>query len=142
MFYHRDIGSSPYINYLTFDQYLKPAPNLYALINIGLLELMHAGIRTEMIWKNNKKPYGFGLDLAKVQKRETVGTFRLKNEHFNTYLASIYYDLQNDWIIKVDGGKYLAGDFGSTISIERTFNNGWDIVSYATQLLASVTVKK
>ena len=132
MFYHRDIGSSPYINYLTFDQYLKPAPNLYALINIGFLELMHAGIRTEMIWKNNKKPYGFGLDLAKVQKRETVGTFRLKNEHYSTYLASIYYDLPNDWVVKIDAGKYLAGDLGSTISIKRTFNNGWQFGAYAT----------
>ena len=45
MYYHRDIGSRPYINYLTFDQYLKPMPNLYALINVGILELMHAGIR-------------------------------------------------------------------------------------------------
>ena len=30
MYYHRDIGSTPYINYLTFDQYLKPMPNLYS----------------------------------------------------------------------------------------------------------------
>ena len=132
MYYHRDIGSRPYINYLTFDQYLKPMPNLYALINVGILELMHAGIRTEIIWKNNKKPYGFGLDLAKVQKRETDGTLRLKNERYSTYLASIYYDLPNDWIVKIDTGKYLAGDLGSTISIKRTFNNGWQFGAYAT----------
>ena len=80
MYYHRDIGSRHYINYLTFDQYLKPMPNLYTLINIGILELMHAGIRTEMIWKNNKKPYGFGLDLAKVRKEKLLVTFLLKNE--------------------------------------------------------------
>ena len=132
MYYHRDIGSSLYINYLTFDQYLKPMPNLYTLINIGILELMHAGIRTETIWKNNKKPYGFGLDLAKVQKRETYGTFRLKNEHYSTYLASLYYDLPNDWLVKIDAGRYLAGDLGSTISLKRTFNNGWQIGAYAT----------
>ncbi len=132
MYYYRDIASSPYINYLTFDHYLKPIPNLYAIINIGLLELMHAGVRTEIIWKNNKKQYGFGLDLAKVQKRETVGTFRLKNEQYSTYLASIYYDLPNDWIVKIDTGKYLAGDLGSTISIKRTFNNGWQFGAYAT----------
>ena len=93
---------------------------------------MHAGVRAEVIWKNNTKPYGFGLDIAQVQKRDTNARFKLKNEHFDTYLASIYYDLQNDWIIKVDGGKYLAGDFGSTISIKRTFNNGWEIGAYAT----------
>ncbi len=132
MYYHRDISANLFINYLTLNQYWKPYSNLYALVNIGFLELMHAGIRAEVIWKNNKKPYGFGMDIAQVQKRDTDGRFKLKNEHFNTYLASIYYDLPNDWIIKVDGGKYLAGDFGSTISIKRTFNNGWEFGAYAT----------
>ena len=132
MYYHRDISSNLFINYLTLDQYLKLSSNLYALVNIGFLELMHAGVRAEVIWKNNKKPYGFGLDIAQVQKRGTDGGFKLKNEHFNTYLASVYYDLQNDWIIKIDGGRYLAGDFGSTISIKRSFNNGWEFGAYAT----------
>ena len=132
MHYHRDISNSLFVNYLTLNQYFKASPNLYGLVNIGFLELMHAGARAEVIWKNNKKPYGFGVDVAQVQKRETDGRFKLKNEHFNTYLASIYYDLPNDWILKVDGGKYLAGDFGSTISIKRTFNNGWEIGAYAT----------
>ena len=50
MHYHRDIGSNLYIG-ISLDQYLKPTPNLYALVNIGILELMHAGIRTEIIWK-------------------------------------------------------------------------------------------
>ncbi len=140
MHYHRDISNSLFINNLTLDQYFKPSPNFYALLNIGFLEMMYAGVRAEVIWKNNKKPYGLGLDIAQVQKRATNGRLKLKNEHFNTYLASIYYDLQNDWIIKVDGGKYLAGDYGSTISIERTFNNGWEIGAYAT--LTDVPFKK
>ncbi len=132
MHYHRDIGSNLYINYLTLNQFLKPLPNLYALVNLGILELMYSGIRSEVIWKNNKKPYGLGLDFAQVQKRGTNGDFQLKNEHYNTYLASIYYDLPNNWVVKLDAGKYLAGDFGSTISISRTFNNGWEFGGYAT----------
>ena len=132
MHYHRDIGSNLYINYLTLNQFLKPHPNLYALVNIGVLELMYSGIRSEVIWKNNKKPYGLGLDFAQVQKRGTNGTFELKNERYNTYLASIYFDLPNNWVMKLDAGKYLAGDFGSTISMSRTFNNGWELGAYAT----------
>ena len=132
MYYHRVISNNLFINNLTLDQHFKPSPNFYGLVNIGFLELMYAGLRAEVLWKNNKKPYGFGLDIAQVQKRDTGGRFKLRNQHFNTYLASIYYDLQNDWIIKVDGGKYLAGDFGSTISIKRTFNNGWEFGAYAT----------
>ncbi|MDC3087343.1 YjbH domain-containing protein [Paracoccaceae bacterium] len=132
MYYHRDISSNLFINYLTLNQYLKPSKNLYALVNVGFLEMMYAGLRAEIIWKNNTKPYGFGLDFAQVQKRDYFGRFKLQNQHFNTYLASMYYDLPNDWIIKIDGGRYLAGDFGSTVSIERTFNNGWEIGAFAT----------
>ncbi len=132
MYYHRDIGSNLFINFLTIDQYLKPLPNLYGVVNVGLLELMHAGVRSEIIWKNNKKPFAFGLDVANVQKRETSGNFNLKNEYYSTYLASIYYDLPRDWIVKFDFGKYLAGDLGSTLSINRSFNNGWEFGAYAT----------
>ena len=35
----------------------------------------------------------FWSDVAKVQKRDTLGNFNLKDEHYSTYLASIYYDL-------------------------------------------------
>ena len=132
MYYHRDIASNLYINYLTLNHFLKPHPNLYATINVGILELMHAGIRSEVIWKQNKKPYGFGLDLAQVQKRGTKANFHLIDEYYNTLLASLYYDMPNDWIVKIDAGKYLAGDYGSTVSMKRTFNNGWEFGAYAT----------
>ena len=36
----------------------------------------------------------------------------------------MYYDLPNDWIIRVDGGKYLIGDFGSLSSDERSIMAG------------------
>ena len=37
--------------------------------------MMYAGIRAEAIWKDNKKPYGIGLDLASSKKRNTYGDF-------------------------------------------------------------------
>ena len=46
MYYHRDISNNLFINNLTLDQYFKPSPNLYALVNIGFLELMHAGVES------------------------------------------------------------------------------------------------
>ena len=65
-------------------------------------------------------------------EKETLGNFKLKDEQYSTYLASIYYDLPKDWIVKLDFGKYLAGDLGSTLSINRSFNNGWEFGAYAT----------
>ena len=132
MYYNRDTASKLFINHLTVDKYIKPRSDIYALINFGYLELMHAGIRSEIIWKNNQKPFGFGLDVAKVQKRGTLGNFNLQDQHYSTYLASFYYNLPNDWIAKFDFGKYLAGDLGSTLSINRSFNNGWEFGAFAT----------
>ena len=132
MLYHKDIGNRPYLSSLTVDQYYKPTKNIYGQINFGYLEMMYAGVRAETIWKDVKKPYGLGLDLAAMKKRNTYGDFSLLNESYSTIIGSIYYDLQRDWSVKLDAGKYLAGDYGATFSLARTFNNGWEIGAFAT----------
>ncbi len=132
MFYHRDISTKPYVSSLTIDQYYKPYKNIYGQINIGFLEMMYAGVRAEAIWKDVKKPYGLGVDLAKIRKRNTFGDFSLLNESYSTIIGSLYYDAERDWKIKLDAGKYLAGDYGATFSLARTFNNGWEIGAFAT----------
>ncbi len=132
MYYHRDIGSKVFVDNLTLNQFFKPFPNIFAQVNLGYLEMMYAGIRSEIIWKDSDKPYGIGLDLAKVRKRATEANFRLKSDAHSIYLASFYYDLPHKWNLKIDGGKYLAGDYGSTVSVARNFNNGWEIGAFAT----------
>ena len=94
--------------------------------------MMYAGIRSETIWKDSRKPYGLGLDLTMVKKRNTHGDFSILNSSYSTIIGSIYYDLSSDWNLKLDAGKYLAGDHGATLSLSRTFNNGWEIGAYAT----------
>ena len=54
------------------------------------------------------------------------------SESYSTVIGTVYYDLQRDWSVKLDAGKYLAGDFGTTFSLSRTFNNGWEIGAFAT----------
>ena len=132
MFYYRDISNRPYINSLTVDQYLKPFKNIYGQINLGYLEMMYAGIRAEAIWKDTKNPFGIGLDLARISKRNTFGDFSISNASYSTVIGTVYYELQSDWNVQLDAGKYLAGDYGATFSLSRTFNNGWEIGAYAT----------
>ena len=101
-------------------------------MNLGYLEMMYAGVRSETVWKDTNKPYGLGLDLAIVKKRNTYGDFSLIDSNYTTIIGSFYYDLSSDWNFKLDAGKYLAGDYGGTLSLLRTFNNGWEIGAYAT----------
>ena len=132
MYYYRDISTRPYIDSLTIDQYYKPIKNIYGQINFGYLEMMYAGLRGEAIWKDMQKPYAIGLDIARVNKRNTYGDFSILNKTYTTVIGTVYYELPSDWTAQLDAGKYLAGDFGSTFSLSRTFNNGWEIGAYAT----------
>ena len=132
MYYYRDISTRPYLNSLTIDQYYKPFKNIYGQINFGYLEMMYAGIRAEAIWKDIKKPYGIGLDLASIKKRNTYGDFSIQSASYSTLIGTVYYDLQSDWSVQLDAGRYLAGDYGATFSLSRTFNNGWEIGAFAT----------
>ena len=132
MYYYKDIGIKPYVSDLTLDHYFKPLKNIYGQLNIGYLEMMYAGIRSEIIWKDAMKPYGLGLDLAMVKKRNTYGDFSLLNTSYSSIIGTIYYELISDWNFKLDAGKYLAGDYGATLSLSRTFNNGWEVGAFAT----------
>ena len=132
MFYYRDISTKPYIDSLTVDQYYKPLKNIYGQINFGYLEMMYAGVRAEAIWKDIKKPYGIGLDMASIRKRNTFGDFSILNESYSTFIGTVYYNLQSDWKAQLNAGRYLAGDYGATFALSRTFNNGWEIGAYAT----------
>ncbi len=132
MIYYRDISTRPYISSLTIDQYYKPFKNIYGQINFGYLEMMYSGIRGEAIWKDANKPYGIGLDLAHIYKRNTYGDFSILSNSYSTIIGTIYYDFQSDWNIQLDAGRYLAGDYGSTFSLSRNFNNGWEIGAFAT----------
>ncbi len=132
MYYYRDISTRPYVSSLTIDQYYKPFKNVYTQINFGYLEMMYAGIRSETVWKDAKKPYGIGLDIAAVRKRNTFGDFSILGESYSTIIGTVYYDLQRDWGVQLDTGRYLAGDYGATFSLARKFNNGWEIGAYAT----------
>ena len=105
---------------------------IYGQINIGYLEMMYAGIRAEALWKDIKKPYGIGLDMASIRKRNTFGDFSILNESYSTFIGTLYYDLHSDWNVQLNAGRYLAGDHGATFSLSRTFNNGWEIGAYAT----------
>ncbi len=132
MYYYRDISTKPYISSLTIDHYYKPFRNIYGQINFGYLEMMYAGIRAEAIWKDMQKPYAVGIDIARINKRNTFGDFSILDKSYSTIIGTVYYDLKSNWSAQLDAGKYLAGDYGATFSLSRTFNNGWEIGAYAT----------
>jgi len=45
---------------------------------------------------------------------------------------SLYYDAGGMFDIEINAGRYLAGDWGATTTISRTFGTGWKVGGYAT----------
>jgi hypothetical protein len=117
---------------LTLSWYGRPAENLYARVSFGLLERMFGGVSGELLWKPVDSRLALGAELNYVQKRDYEQRFGFLDYSVVTGHASAYYDIGSGFTGQLDIGRYLAGDWGGTISVNREFANGWRIGAFAT----------
>ncbi len=124
---------------LTLAWYSHPAENIYTRVTLGYLERMHAGVSGEVLWKRVDSPLALGVELNYSAQRDTDGGFGLSQYDYRiaTGHVSAYYDFGNGFLGQVDVGRYLAGDYGATFSVDREFGNGWKIGAFASFTSAS-----
>jgi hypothetical protein len=127
-----DREGDPALENLTLAWYAKPAPNLYSRVTLGYLERMYGGVSGELLWKPVDKPYALGVEVNYAQQRDFDQGFGFQDYGIVTGHVSGYYALRNGFIAQLDVGRYLAGDFGATLSLDREFANGWKIGAFAT----------
>lgn len=111
----------------------KLAPEVYGRLTVGYLELMYAGVSGEVLWKPVEGPLALGLEANYVRQRNSDGGLGLDQYDYGVFTghASAYLDLGRDYAIRLDAGRYLAGDLGATFALMRTFENGWQVGAYA-----------
>lgn len=129
--YDRD--AKPGLEYLTVAKYFRPGENLYGRVSAGYLEPMFAGVSGELLWKPANSRFAVGAELNYVQQRETRMLLGLQTYRVATGHVSVYADLSNGYSAQVDVGRYLAGDVGATVSLDRSFDNGWKVGAFATK---------
>lgn len=117
---------------LTGAYYFRPAPQTFGRVTLGYLEPMFAGISSEVLWKPDGERYAIGAELNYVVQRDYNQGFGLRDYSVVTGHVSGYYELPGDYHVQVDVGRYLAGDFGATLALDREFENGWRVGAYAT----------
>lgn len=117
---------------LTLSWYSRPAQNLYTRVSFGLLERMFGGISGEILWKPVDSRLALGAELNYVRQRDFEQRFGFLDYTVVTGHASAYYDIGGGYTGQLDVGRYLAGDLGATISLNREFANGWQLGAYAT----------
>lgn len=135
----------PAIEYLQLAHYGRPAKDVYSRVTVGYLESMYAGVSTELLWKPVTSRLALGAELNYVQRRDFDQLFGLQSmtttdpvsgvkreiPNVNGHVSA-YYAFGNGFHGQLDVGRYLAGDYGATIALDREFANGWRIGAYAT----------
>jgi hypothetical protein len=124
--YLRNIDEGVLIGRAQIDYYLTPKQNHHLMATFGILEDMFSGYGFEYLYHQQNTNYAYGFELFEVRKRDYhwgLNTLDYQNitGSFNLYYrnyGSIPFDM------KFSIGEYLAGDFGTTYELSRTFNNG------------------
>lgn len=129
----------PALEKLTLAWYARPGENLYSRVTVGYLERMHAGVSGEVLWKPVDSQLALGAELNYTKQRDTNGGLGFGEYDYDivTGYVSAYYDFGNGYLGQLDVGRYLAGDVGATLSVDRVFANGWRVGAFATVTDAS-----
>ncbi|SEQ61241.1 YjbH domain-containing protein [Thalassovita taeanensis] len=122
----------PAIEHLTLSAFGRPGQNLYSRLTVGYLESMYAGVSGEILWKPVDSRLALGAELNYVKQRDFDQQFGLRDYDTFTGHVSAYYDMGYGFHGQLDVGRYLAGDVGATMTLDREFSNGWRVGAYAT----------
>lgn len=131
------LGAKTGLEQLVVSKQWKPSPNTYARVSAGYLEQMFGGVSAELLWKAATSRLALGIEANFVKQRDFDQGFGFQDYEVATGHASAYYDFGNGYLGQVDVGRYLAGDIGVTVSLERRFANGWRIGGFFTLTDAS-----
>ncbi|MGH8052663.1 MAG: YjbH domain-containing protein [Stenotrophomonas sp.] len=109
--------------------------DLYGMAYAGLLETMYAGVGVELLYRPFGRSWALGWDLNQVRQRDFDQRFSLRDYRVTTGHASLYYSwgTQQKMVGTLSAGRYLAKDWGATVSVARMFNNGVSMGAYATK---------
>lgn len=124
---------NPSLDRLTLAHYGRPATNLYSRVTVGYLERMFGGVSGELLWKPVNSAFALGAEVNYARQREFDVGFGFQDYDIWTGHASAYYDMGNGFHVQVDAGRYLAGDWGATVAVDREFENGWKVGAYVTR---------
>lgn len=129
----------PFLENLTVAKFGRLGPDVYGRVTGGYLERMYAGVSGEVLWKPVNSRFALGAEVNYAQPRDFDQQFGLRSRstpggtipEFSGHVSA-YYEIGNGFHGQVDAGRYLAGDWGGTLTLDREFANGWKVGAFAT----------
>ena len=122
----------PQVTRLTADYLFRPGESLYGRLSAGYLEPMFAGVSSELLWYPQGSRLALGAELNYLAQRDPLSRMGLTDYRVATGHASAYYDFGNSYRGQLDLGRYLAGDWGATLTLAREFDNGFRVGAFFT----------
>ncbi|KIN62720.1 DUF940 domain containing protein [Sulfitobacter noctilucicola] len=120
------------VNKLTAEYQFRPGKDLFGRVTVGYLESMFGGVSTELLWYPVGSRLALGAEVNYARQRDFDMLFGFQDYGVVTGHASAYYDMGRGFHAQVDAGRYLAGDWGATFSLDREFNNGFRVGGFFT----------
>lgn len=130
--YRYNEASDVEVSHLTAEVFFRPGENVFGRVTAGYLERMYGGVSAEVLWYPVDSRVAFGAELNYAVQRDFDVQFGFRDYSVVTGHASGYWDLGEGYLAQVDVGRYLAGDWGATVSLDREFNNGFKVGAFAT----------
>lgn len=93
----------------------------------GYLEELHAGIGGEILYRPYKARYAIGADVWHINKRKpnTMINAGITNNSATTAFANFWYNIPKyEVTASLKAGRYIAGDHGAEIALQKQFKNG------------------
>ncbi|MFV1875031.1 YjbH domain-containing protein [Nioella sp.] len=128
--YDRQTGIA--VERLTFSHARSLGNDLYGRVTVGYLERMYGGLSAELLWRPVNSRLALGAEINYARQREFDMGLGFRDYGVVTGHVSAYYDMANGYHVQIDAGRYLAGDWGATLSIDREFRNGWRVGAFMT----------
>lgn len=120
------------IEHLTAEHIWQPGKDLYARATLGYLESMYGGLSAELLWFPINSRIALGGELNYVKQRDFDVLFGFQDYSIATGHISAYYDMPGEYHAQLDVGRYLAGDYGATFTLDREFTNGFKVGAFFT----------
>lgn len=125
-------GADTTLQELTATYYFRPDENLFGRVTAGYLETMYGGVSAELLWKPQNSALALGVEVNYVKQRDFDQLFGFQDYNVATGHLSAYYEFGGGYTGQIDIGRYLAGDKGATLALNREFDNGWKVGAFAT----------
>ena len=102
-------------------------PALHASAAAGYLEEFYSGAGGEILYRPFASRWALGGELWRVKRRDPDTTLNLGLKHTGTTTAHVngWYDLpRHDLTLHAKAGRFLAGDLGLSLGLDKIFKNG------------------